>query len=101
LAPINAVNSFCRGFPRVLKAKEVFMKISASLRTLCVFLRLGLLALAFICLVHAPASAQTCGANCTVVYAGDDGDNYCFTKNHTACPGGNMIFCKEIGRAHV
>src|SRR5260370_17078761 len=75
------------------------MKISAPLRNLCVFLRLGLLALAFICLVHTPASAQTCtGPNCKVVYAGDESDNICFTTDHTACPGGSLSVTISFGQ---
>jgi len=74
------------------------MKVSVSLRTLCVFLRLGLLALAFICLFYAPASAQTCGANCTVVYAGDDADDLCYTRDHTTCPGGNFSLTISFGQ---
>jgi len=67
------------------------MRVSASVRALCAFVRLGLLAFAFVGLAFVPVSAQSCGANCgAIIYAGDVHDDICFNlnPNEASCPSG-------------
>jgi len=62
------------------------MRSPFFLRTLRAALRFS--ALAFVCLMHGRVDAQSCGANCVLIFAGDDNGNACFTQNRSeiSCP---------------
>ncbi|HTC92458.1 MAG TPA: Ig-like domain repeat protein [Terriglobales bacterium] len=81
---LNLNDQFFGDFPGFW-SEEVLMRVSASVRALCAFVRLGLLALAFVGLAFVPAAAQTCGTNCFVMFAGDTSDNICFTTSSSSC----------------
>ncbi|HZS29254.1 MAG TPA: Ig-like domain repeat protein [Candidatus Angelobacter sp.] len=78
------------------------MRVSASVRALRTFVRLGFLAIVFVCLAHMPAAAQTpnCGANCAVVFAGDVHDNICYNTNpnEAACPASALSLHISFGQ---
>jgi len=81
------------------------MRVSASVRALCTFVCLGLLELAFVCLVWTSAAAQSCsGINgpLQVIYAGDDtvAHGTCFNTDHaeTACPANPLTVHIDFGQ---